>query len=68
MEPRFTYVRDFLEHHLSREFVVTFMPHAILTSANKLDTTGGGNIVVISPATCDFRPLTDWWFSAGIRN
>ena len=41
MEPRFKYVRDFLEHHLTREFVVTFMPHAILTSANKLDTTGG---------------------------
>ena len=44
----------------------TFMHDAIVTSAKKLGTAGGGNIVVISPTTCDFRPLTDWWFSTGV--
>ena len=61
---KFGMVEDFLKHHLSKLCTVTFMPPAIVTTATKVRTDEGNGIVVISPTTCNFRPLTDWWFSA----
>ena len=66
---KFAMVRNFLQYHLSKKYpkyTITFMHDAIVTSATKVSTTGAGNIVLISPKTCDFRPLSDWWFSTGI--
>ena len=61
---KFGMVEDFLKHHLSKLCTVTFMPPAIVTTATKVRADEDSDIVVISPTTCNFCPLTDWWFSA----
>ena len=66
MAARFQLVKNFLIHHLKGVYEVNFKPSAIVTTStnsfNGKDQEAQG-IVVISPTTCTFSPLTEWWFS-----
>ena len=64
MRAKFGMVENFLKHHLSKLCTVTFMPPALVTTATDVRAGEDNGVVVISPTTCNFRPLTDWWFSA----
>ena len=66
MQRRFELVENFIRHGLRDTYNVTFKPHAIVTTASNVENMTGnaGEIVVISPETCPFPPMTNWWFAA----
>ena len=99
MFERFSFVKKFVEHHLSAGYDLTFKPPAIVATGmhdeptvarkpnaggrtvvegtisaekkeKKEEATDGKTvieeeeIVLISPASCKFPPLTNWWFAA----
>ena len=63
MPARFTLVKEYLTHHLQvrGKYDIDFKTPAVVTTAtNCVDVPG---IVLLSPKTCQFPPVTDWWFA-----
>ena len=61
MPVRFEQVREFLTRHLCGDFDVEYREHAVITTSADIEMPEG--MIAISPATCQFPPITDWWFA-----
>jgi len=61
MPVRFEQVREFLTRHLCADFDVEYREHAVITTSADIEMPEG--MIAISPATCQFPPITDWWFA-----